>query len=494
MPKIKNHELAIEIANSPEFSENTVYSRDTDTFFSYTGTHYTPLLNESMEKLIWHYTKDKYPDMNVTTSLVQDVKQQLKWCILRSTDDLKDPHIAFKDTLYDITTDKTKEHSPKVLTTFSVPYNFHDLPTKTEDINAQAPHFLQFLRTSLIYPKHHEEFGGEHDPELFNLVQEMFGYFLLNDLTSPCAFFLVGEGANGKSTLANILTDIIGEQYVSAMSMQSLTTDRFTTAHLVGKKLNICNEEESLYMKNDKFKALVTGDSLTAERKFGSNFEFKPRTKYLFCTNKLPTFNSVNYGLRRRLKIVPFNNIFTPEEQDKHLHLKVKDEIPAIVAWAILGAKRFIKNNYVFTNPPALIKALEEFENEASSAVRFIRERYKVSKKHTEGTPNKLIYSDYREWCYEVNKKPMSMYNFHRDILQVVPGIKKIRISIHGGQYYGKNLIPLPPEEQYEEVDPYIKPKEITPENYEEYKEEVPEPLRILMEGQTTKGRTPPVL
>ena len=295
----------------------------------------------------------------------------------------------------------------------------------------EIPKFLEFLDTTLIKD------SGRTDPELIKVVQEMFGFYLLNNLKAQTVFFLVGKGANGKSVMVRIIEKMIGTEFVSAMSIQNLTMNQFATSGLIGKKVNICNEEESKFLRSDKFKALISGDLIQAERKHERQFAFRPVTKYLFASNRLPSFEGVNFGIRRRMKIIPFKKVFEVEEQNKNLAEELLEELPGIIKWAIEGAKRLVEYNYQFADSAAVKKTLRDFENVTSSALMFFRRNYKPDPDGFMG--NMELYREYDTWCLENGKRPMSSISFHRDLSENIK-IESEVVWQHGKSTRGKKI------------------------------------------------------
>jgi putative DNA primase/helicase len=222
-------------------------------------------------------------------------------------------------------------------------------------------------------------------------------------------------------------------------NIEKLTTRPFYLPALIGKKLNISNEEESKFLKSDTFKALITGNDVSAERKYGDPFDFKPNIKFIFASNKIPTFSDLNYGITRRIKIIPFYNRFDRENPQTDIFIldKLKSELPAIVKWAIAGAKRLVENKYNLSYSKQSDIALEEFQGDISSAVAFFREKYYINDR--EFTGNDDMYSEYRTWCEAVGKKPFSKSNFGRDLMNTFPDLKQKNGRIDTLLCHGKN-------------------------------------------------------
>jgi len=399
---------------SDKFANDLVYLEDYDSFVLYNGRYYDFVSNKDLMRLVWDFIKTKFPLKNISHGKLRDLTKLLGMECIRRADHEDFNTLAFADCLYDLKQFRTLEFTRDVICTLGFEFDFADTACPT-------PHFDKFLATSLVY----KDDVNKPDTKLRELLQEMFGYFILGTLKAEAAFFLVGGGSNGKSKVTDLIRLIIGDKYVVSMSVRRLTTDRWATADLVGKRLNIATEDESTYISADVFKQLITGEQVTGERKFGDPFTFKPRTKYVFSTNKLPQFSDLNYGLIRRLHLLPFYRRFTPEEQDKDLGKKLAAELPGIMAWAIQGAKRLTAANFIFTPSSASQHTMEEFKKEISGVMQWFYGGYTVDDEAFTGTD--LLYSEYKDWCSVNNKKPFSSHKFFRDLTNNIPGVKSTR-------------------------------------------------------------------
>ncbi len=75
------------------------------------------------------------------------------------------------------------------------------------------------------------------------------------------------NGNGGKSTLLNILAQLVGQENASFLSLQDTAT-RFRLVEIYGKAVNIGDDIPGTYLPDgDVFKRLVTGDPITAEKK-----------------------------------------------------------------------------------------------------------------------------------------------------------------------------------------------------------------------------------
>ncbi len=389
-----------------------------------------PVTDDAISTMVLKEVAAADPETSITPSKLRDIVDMMKRTCQLRWDLPKERYIIFKDCWLDLRTLMPVAPDPQAMlrgdiALIAFPFDFpRDSPP--------TPVFDRFLATSLV-----KKNTDEPDASLVVLVEEMLGYILLPSVDAAAAFFLYGAGKNGKSKLADLARLIVGDDLAVALTLEGLTMNRFAASTLVGKKLNVCNEDESKYLASDKFKAIVSGEYITAERKYGANFSFRPTAKYIFCTNSQPRFDGLNYGLKRRVKIIPFYRQIPEAEKDIELHAKLEAELPGIISRAVSGARRLMANKYVFSDADAVIEETEEFENTISTPVRFVRERYRVN--DDAFVENGALYAAYKEWCDVNGNKPMGSLNFHKEIVKNLD-LKSLLKRSNGVVVRGKNL------------------------------------------------------
>jgi len=407
--RVLPQQMTSDFCQEPENLENLLLIENISAFAFYLKTmgYYHIYERKDFERIVYLYLTNHYRQP-VTANLVKDIIAQLKWNLKNRVDDVvSSNYIALSDKLLNLETFLFEDFSNKKPVFYKVDCSSENI------IKAEAPRFKQFLNEVLVNHK------GEFDKDLESLVQEIFGYCFLNTLEGHATFFLVGNGNNGKSVLLSVLRNMIGLKFSESMSIETITTNRFAPAGLIGKKINICVEEESEFVKSDKFKALVSGDSeISVEFKYGDRFQWKPTVKYVFATNKLPTFNGFNEGLLRRIKIIPFNKRIETEKRDTKLIGKLLAEMGGIVAWTVEGAKRLIKNGFNFTDSLQVRESQKEFTSNLSSSVLFFWENFEEDESGQVFYDE--LYEEYKLWATRRGKKQQSYYSFFGDIDKIL--------------------------------------------------------------------------
>lgn len=283
------------------------------------------------------------------------------------------------------------------------PHQREDLITKLAPVDydpeADCPTWLEFLATVMD--------GRE---ELCAFLQLAFGYALTGLTTEQVLFILYGSGANGKSTLLDVLATLLGD-YATTIDPASLMVKnndggvRNDLARLAGARLVSGAEvEDGRRFSEVMVKQLTGGDIITARFLFREFFEFKPQFKLLLAANHKPSIRGTDYAIWRRIRLVPFTVTIPPEEQDKSLPSRLRAELPGILAWAVRGCLEWQRTG--LTNPEAISAATKEYREEMDTLAGFIADCCSLD--DGEECSSKELYRAYTEWCDHSGERAIS--------------------------------------------------------------------------------------
>jgi len=196
--------------------------------------------------------------------------------------------------LLDVETKALGAHGPKHLSPVQLPITF--------DPAATCPNIDRFVAD--VFP---------HDSQ--HLAWELAAWLMLPNGDIQKALLAIGQGSNGKSVFLSLLQAFIGPGNVSALSLHKIESDKFAASRLLGKLANICPDLPTVTLSGTSmFKSLTGGDTINAERKFESSFEFRPYARLVFSANSAPRSDDATHGFFRRWLVVPFNRTF--DEKD----------------------------------------------------------------------------------------------------------------------------------------------------------------------------------
>lgn len=268
------------------------------------------------------------------------------------------------------------------------------------DLNACCPRWEQFLA---------EVFPG--DSETVEFVRLALGYALTGDTREHAAFFPFGLGANGKSVLLETIRHVLGSYAATAEASTFLAKRdedggvRNDLARLTGVRfVTAIESEEGARLAEGFLKSITGGDTVTARFLFKEFFEFRPQFKVWLATNHKPMVRGTDDGIWRRIRLIPFEQKFEGDRQDRDLSDALRAEAPGILAWLVRACIDWQERG--LGTPPAVASATREYREDQDLLGRFLAERCDVGP--TEYDTAKRIYENFRRWCEEQGEKSWS--------------------------------------------------------------------------------------
>jgi putative DNA primase/helicase len=287
------------------------------------------------------------------------------------------------------------------------------------------------------------------------LAFELPGHLMVPDTRLERGILLIGGGANGKSTYLGVIEAFLGgSDNVSAIPLQALDSNRFAAAGLYGKLANIVADLDADAVKSSAmFKAIVSGDVITAERKYGSPFSFRPYARLLFSANEPPPTHDTSYAYFRRWLIVPFEATFTGSRRDPDLRTKLTtpQQLSGLLNRALEGLYRLRKQGD-FTKSETLDVAAREFRTAVDSAAAFVAEECLVGPGLRSARPR--LYEAYKEWCGNVTRSPLSARRFNERVRSLLPDPAAPVVMVQGIEHWQGIVLRSEAPEDFSEAAP----------------------------------------
>lgn len=295
--------------------------------------------------------------------------------------------INVRNGLLDPVTMKLHPHDPDYLTLFQFDIEW--------DETATCPTYEAWLDQVL---------PGRGD-ELEDAIAPM-----LNPLVTPSkALFMYGPSRSGKSTLGRLLAAVVGKESTSSVTLQQLSDDRFASANLYGKVLNLAMDLSSRDVRDLSMFKMVTGDDLVpANRKYGAQFNFTNTALVVFSANEVPTVSETSKAWTARVAPFKFPNSFLGTE-DPSIEQAMLAELPGIFrCWVIALQKQLARGGYIDTSGSG---DNDEFLRRTNRVQEFLFERTKPST-NPKGTLRPNLYAQYQVWAQANGGQPMGRNRF----------------------------------------------------------------------------------
>jgi P4 family phage/plasmid primase-like protien len=256
------------------------------------------------------------------------------------------------------------------------------------------------------------------DEDRINYIQELFGAALFGDSRYHVLPVFVGTGANGKSTILDVVRDILGE-YAATMPEDFLIDTKGSAhptdiARLRGVRFAMASETRPDGKFNESRVKTLTGGDVLSARFMGQNFfDFKPTHTLFMAVNHLPEVKSGGDGFWRRLRKIDFRKTIPVERRKENFaSLMVAAEGPGILQWMIDGAVRITDRG--MSEPESIKIATQSYRHEEDHIAKFLDEKTISADK---ASVSKIaLYQAYRDWCEENGERPITQNQLGREI------------------------------------------------------------------------------
>ena len=279
-----------------------------------------------------------------------------------------------RNGLVDVMTGELLPHNPEVLTMFQVPVAY--------DPNAICPKYEAWLEERL--------------PGQAAALEDISCQVLDRTRTPQQFLFLFGPKRSGKSTFLRILIALVGQSNTSAVTLHQLADDRFASANLYGKVLNVAADLSSSDVKSlAALKGLTGEDLINANRKYGAQFTFQNQALLAFSANEIPAVSDPSGAYAARAVPFHFANSFVGRENPA-LELELMEELPGILNRLIRALKAHRERGSYLGADAA---TREAFDRQSNRVKEFLDEMTRPTVK-PKGTPRSDLWIAWKEWAY----------------------------------------------------------------------------------------------
>src|SRR5215203_4776843 len=280
----------------------------------------------------------------------------------------------------DLRTGRLKVHDPADRITKIVPVDY--------DSDAPAPRFEQFLQEALV------------DAALIKFLKRYSGYTLTGITRERLLAILYGFGKNGKTTLVELLHEVLGD-YARNTDVETLLIKKYQgvgndVAALKGARfVSAAEVEKGRRLAESKVKQLTGRDTVTARFLFGEPFSFRPEFKLWLSTNNKPVIQGTDDAIWDRIRLIPFTQRFDGDRQDPKLPEKLRNELAGVLAWMVEGCLEWQEHG--LEEPKTVTEATKQYREEMDTLASFLDEACVVGAGYR--VLAERLYQRYAIWC-----------------------------------------------------------------------------------------------
>ena len=399
---------------SKMFDDNKIFEKNANIFFKGNKFMHNVFADYLIKEYnikgyggdVYFYSEDRYTnDKDLLSNKMLSIIPELKLANIKETyenirikmaskNELPDADfINLKNGLFNIKTYEFCAHTPDIFTVNQLDCEY-DEAAYSEDVYETI------------------ESLACNNEDIITLLIQMLGYFLVGDCRFQKSFILLGNGRNGKSMFLEMIRNWLGDDNCSSLALEDLS-ERFRTAELVGKMINIGDDSGHNLLQNTAiFKKLVTGDSITVERKNQNPFKYSNRAKLIFAANALPPTTDKSEGFFRRCIIIPFNAVYRETDPkydaNKLDKLITTDAKNYLFLLAVEGLKSLMKNKK-FDEPDATKVISDYYELSNNNVLMWFNSVEETFDDIKSAFTNYLLY------CTNSGYKPVSIGKFKQE-------------------------------------------------------------------------------
>lgn len=252
-------------------------------------------------------------------------------------------------------------------------HNSEDMLTQVSncDYNPDANNtmFMNFLDEVMV-----------GDKELVKYLLRIFGYWITSDTSLETAFFNIGKTTrNGKTTCTETFGAMMGS-YAKVIPPSALAMTKYDNgsspnpflADLQGVRLLLTSEPpKGMRLNEALFKRLTGGDLLTVRGLYEKPYSFLPQFKICMNCNSTPVVADDSVFVSDRIRAIPFDRHFEPDEQDRSLKKRLKEPeiLSSVLNCALIGLKDLRENGEQI--PDRVIETIDNYRFMSDKIQRF---------------------------------------------------------------------------------------------------------------------------
>lgn len=273
--------------------------------------------------------------------------------------------LAVQNGVYDFSTGALRDFSRLDMITRQSPYRYNP--------QARCPKWEAQLRWA--FEKHPDA------DAVYDYFARWLGYASTGYVREQAILVAAGDGANGKSTILNTAVEVLGPRYAAYASpyvmvrIQNQTKNQDELLVLEGTRLGLVSEPEKGQFFTEGLLKRLTEPVIRFKVMYEAEREMRMTASLILDTNHIPRVVGMDWGIFRRLKIIPFTNKVTEDQKVAGLQeMLVEEEGDGILTWILQEGTKYIREGLA-PEPRSVDVALQAYRDKLDTVRGFVRDK-----------------------------------------------------------------------------------------------------------------------
>jgi putative DNA primase/helicase len=312
--------------------------------------------------------------------------------------------LACSNGVYDLERDLFRPPSPDDYITVVQPYAFEP--------GAPCPQFLQAM-----------DMYFDNDDGLIRGIQELFGLCVSNQPASREIFILYGGPGTGKTTLIEVLANLLGRfsTQLDADAFNGRDPKGRVAIQFKGKRVVVMSELSPRMKANGALiKRYSGGDTIFGrdlwDRVDNPGNQFKPRHVLIWAANDFPGFDHRDSALMERVRVIPMSAAVPPDRRIARFWDCLQAELPGILNWALEGWRRLQAQGLTTSLKTAasVHQATQAMQVALDTVTRFIDDECQIG--DASFAFGRDLHLRYTEYCESAGLSALNNHEFAEEL------------------------------------------------------------------------------
>jgi phage/plasmid-associated DNA primase len=176
--------------------------------------------------------------------------------------------------------------------------------------------------------------------------------------------------------------------------------------------VSVAETKRGAELEEATVKHITGGDTINARSPYGRPFSYRPQFTIWMSTNHKPEIPDGSEAIWDRLRLIPFVKRFDGKKADTALPVKLREEMPGILAWAVRGCVDWVEKG--LGSAKAVEAATAAYRAETDLLEQFFQDRCYF---YPEGrVTRKELFRAWEAWCDEMGEHAGTQTAFTRTV------------------------------------------------------------------------------